>query len=155
MVLDSLRVVVDVFEVVVEIFEVVVGGCWNFWGGCRWLWVVLGGFRSSHVLVLTMCRTPMWVVFFAMVFVGDWLVFEFLFSFIWYDELCVGLSCFSSQIEVWCFFIHRPFEWHWIFVCESKTVETSFFVGCSDRFHFVYIFSHPVHGTNVATTVTT
>ena len=33
--------------------------------------MVLGGFRSSHVLVLTMSRTPMWVVFFAMVFVGD------------------------------------------------------------------------------------
>ena len=46
MVLDSLQVVVDVFEVVV-------GGCWNFWGGCRWLYVVLGGFRSFLVLVLT------------------------------------------------------------------------------------------------------
>ena len=41
----------------VEIFEVVVDGC-----GC---------FRSSHVSVLTMRRTPMWVMFFDMVFVGD------------------------------------------------------------------------------------
>ena len=31
---------------VVEFFEVVVGGC-------RWLWMVLGGFRSFHVLVTT------------------------------------------------------------------------------------------------------
>ena len=46
MVLDCLRVVVDVFEVVVEFFEVVVGGF-------RWLWMVLGGFRSFHVLVTT------------------------------------------------------------------------------------------------------
>ena len=33
--------------------------------------MVVGGFRSSHVSVLTMRRTPMWVVFFDMVFVGD------------------------------------------------------------------------------------
>ena len=46
MILDSLRVAIDVFEVVVEIFEVVVDGC-------RWLSVVVGGFRSYHVLVLT------------------------------------------------------------------------------------------------------
>ena len=42
--------VVDVFEVVVDIFEVAVGGC-------RWLQifyeVVVGGFRSFHVLVTT------------------------------------------------------------------------------------------------------
>ena len=39
MVLDSLRVAVEIFEVVVD--------------GCRWLQLVLGGFRSFHVLVLT------------------------------------------------------------------------------------------------------
>ena len=36
---------------VVEIFEVVVHGC-------RWLLVVLGGFRSFHVLVLTLFKGP-------------------------------------------------------------------------------------------------
>ena len=44
MVLDSLRLAVDVFEVVVEIFEVVVAGC-------RWLWVVVGGFRWFYRII--------------------------------------------------------------------------------------------------------
>ena len=35
---------------VVEFFEVVVGGF-------RWLWMVLGGFRSFHVLVTTVFFT--------------------------------------------------------------------------------------------------
>ena len=43
MVLDCLRVVVDVFEVVVD--------------GCRWLLMVLGGFRPFHVLVTTCTKT--------------------------------------------------------------------------------------------------
>ena len=36
---------------VVEIFDVVVGGCW-------WFQVASGGFRSFHVLVLTLFKGP-------------------------------------------------------------------------------------------------
>ena len=46
MVLDCLRVVVVVFEVVVD-------GCRWWLNFLRWLLVVLGGFRSFHVLVTT------------------------------------------------------------------------------------------------------
>ena len=41
----------------------VVGGCWIFWGGCIWFLVVLGGFRSFHVLVTTIVHQlgpPIW-----------------------------------------------------------------------------------------------
>ena len=46
MVLDCLRVVVDVFEVVVD-------GCRWLLNFLRWLKVVLGGFRSFHILETT------------------------------------------------------------------------------------------------------
>ena len=39
------KMVFDCLWVVVDVFEVVVDGCCIFPGGCRWLQMVVGGFR--------------------------------------------------------------------------------------------------------------
>ena len=67
------------------------------------------------------CVAPMWVVFFAMVFVGGWLLFEFLFSEnIWWALCRTFLISFSNWSVVFLLTFYTSTFWvHRIFVCLS------------------------------------